>query len=48
MPKLYKTYKRKSNKKHQMAKNKTTRRNNKKTPLFDASKVHPASINIIT
>ena len=46
MPKLYKTYKRKSKKKHQMAKNKTTRRNNKKTLLFDASKVHPASIRL--
>jgi len=29
-----------------MAKKKTIRRNNKKTPLFDASKVHPASINL--
>ena len=46
MPKLYKTYKRKSNKKHQMQKKKTTRRNNKKTLLFDASKIHPASIRL--
>jgi len=46
MPKLYKTYKRKSNKKIQSAKKKTTRKHNKKTLLFDASKIHPASIRL--
>ena len=42
MKKIY-TYKKKQNSRKNPKK---TRKINKKTPLFDASKIHPASINL--